>query len=643
MAHENEPSKPIQPSALPEAAQLPAAPLSGAPVPGAQLPAPSTAPDALYPSGRITSGSQQNRQQRAGSVLIVVVLMVATAALILVFIGMSRFAGEDTSSDLTGQIVPAIPITEPIPGTVPGVEEPEPPLPIVDATNDGTVGFDTRVPVTFRVTGDANGSVWNVVVSEPYDVTELVVASSDYNEAPPEGVRFVGFDLEMTLASSPIEPLSTGAIVEWEILAGLATQAYSPGSIAEAPSCGTVPNEFNNFAPAFVGGTLSGLVCIPTMLSEDISETVVGIVLQVGDERVVFSRNGRTPDAAQITESLGITSATERGYDAPVPLELNGVFTEAAGSTWNVSVGEPTDITDQVLAYNAYNDDPPPEFAYAGFDVGLTLASADAVPINTLFAIEWEVIGGKTLRVYDIGTVEGVYGCGSIEDGLDSATDLFVGGTVSGQMCIPVPTQDLGHPDTRVAISVAGERTVFGPIGPIPAPAALVPQGGPSALDGQHSYREPVAVQLDSEDSSGPVWIATVSQWNDITDSLVVDSLFNEPPAPGFAFVGFDLELLLESAKTSPQAPGTLLRGEVLGGETLQVHRSSSVGNLLGCGVIADRFDSDVEVQIGGSITGTVCIPVPIADLENADTRFALNTPGGRVVFGAANAEDPAG
>lgn len=166
----------------------------------------------------------------------------------------------------------------------------------------------------------------------------------------------------------------------------------------------------------------------------------------------------------------GIVSADGKGtradplpYDTPVVLEWN-VFGDADGSKWETSVGAPRDMTAEVLSGD-FNQEPPDGVVYAGFPVSITLLEAQKEPLSAGFNFSWEILGGATAAAYEIGTVEtDAFGCGLVENDFDIFAEVFVGGTVEGTVCIPIPADDLGHPDTQVAMHFFDDsRAVFGP------------------------------------------------------------------------------------------------------------------------------------------------------------------------------------
>jgi len=148
------------------------------------------------------------------------------------------------------------------------------------------------------------------------------------------------------------------------------------------------------------------------------------------------------------------------GGETPVVFD---VFGDADGSRWNVTIGELTDITETVLAENQFNDPPPEGVIFAGFSVEMTLVEADKEPLSAGFNFSFEVLGGATSAVYDPGTIETEsFGCGVTPDAFDDFAEVFVGGTLTGTVCIPIPTEDVADPGTRVAMNFGEGRVHFG-------------------------------------------------------------------------------------------------------------------------------------------------------------------------------------
>lgn len=151
-------------------------------------------------------------------------------------------------------------------------------------------------------------------------------------------------------------------------------------------------------------------------------------------------------------------------FDQPVDVTWAS-FGDGDGSVWTTTIGPPRDITDQVLATNQFNDPPPDGVRFVGFEAELTLVEATKEPLAPAFNFSWEILGGATARVYGPTTIETPsFGCGVTPNSFDDFDEVFAGGTLTGTVCVPIPTEDLDHPDTRVSLNFSdGDRAIFGP------------------------------------------------------------------------------------------------------------------------------------------------------------------------------------
>jgi len=499
-------------------------------------------------------------------------------------------------------------------------------------TREDPLAYDATVPVEFSVFGDADGSIWNMRITPPRDLTAEVMAENSFNDAPPEGVLFAGFDVEMTLASAGKEPLSPGFNFNWEILGGATSAVYESSTIDDIFGCGVSPNEFDRFSEVFLAGTLSGTVCIP-LPAEDLNSPDTFVAMNFGGDRLVFATDGARPDPVEVAGGSEGPSGTALGYGAEVPVTFS-TFGDADQSVWNVTVSPPLDIGAAILEANQLNDPPPDGVTFVGFEVQMTLASADKEPLSPGFNFTWEILGGATSAVYESGTIDGLFGCGVASDEFDDFAEVFVGGTVSGVVCIPVPTEDLGHPDTQVAMNFSGDRITFSEGGPTPPPAALTPGEGVAGVGSALAFGSTVDLTWDTlGDADGSAWSTTISNWRDITADVAAENPFNDPPPEGAIYVGFDVEMTLIQADKEPLSAGFNFSWEVLGAATNRVYGTDTIGEGFGCGVTPTDFDNFAEVFSGGTLSGTVCIPLTAADFADPGTRVAMNFSGDRITF----------
>lgn len=342
---------------------------------------------------------------------------------------------------------------------------------LADGSRDRPFAFEEEVPVVWSTFGDADGSVWNTTVGSPRDIGTEVVAENDFNDPAPTGVVFLGFDVSMTLVGASKEPLSPGFNFSWEVNGGSTLAVYDASTVEAASfGCGVTPEEFGDFDEVLLGGTISGTVCIPVP-AEDATDVSTQVVMNFfGSDRLVFSASGMAGGTPMQVPEPGLVTIGDGGvgpgslldpypYGEPVDVEFES-FGDADKSVWAVTVARPRDITAEVAVENQFNDPPPAGVLFVGFDVTLTLQSAEAEPLSAGFNFSWNVLGGASGTVFTESTL--ALGCGVVSNDFDDFAEVLVGGSVSGTVCVPVTAGDLDAPGTLVAMSfVDGERIAF--------------------------------------------------------------------------------------------------------------------------------------------------------------------------------------
>lgn len=119
--------------------------------------------------------------------------------------------------------------------------------------HEGTSLYDARSNPAPVGTAAEIGDGWSFSVDGPAtDITDAVLAENQFNEAPPEGYRFVGVPVTYTYNGS--EPTGQAFLVT--------TSAVGSANTALRGSCGVVPGGIDTFAEIVPGGSLSGTFCV---------------------------------------------------------------------------------------------------------------------------------------------------------------------------------------------------------------------------------------------------------------------------------------------------------------------------------------------------------------------------------------------
>ena len=308
-------------------------------------------------------------------------------------------------------------------------------------TRDDPVAVGESFLFEISTWGDADGSVWELtVLGSGADITDAVLDENMFNDPPEAGSSFYGVPIRLVLASANKEPLSPWINITFDMFGPAAMQIYDEMNA----SCGVVPNEFNDLTEVFVGGAIEGMFCFA--LPQDEIDSGPMMSVEAADDRLYWSTSGGQPTDAP-SEFQGSTftpdgsgAVGERSNPAPLgtPHDLTlDTFGDADKSVWQITVTGPgSDITDAVLAENQFNDPPQDGHIFFGVPVELTLVEANKEPLAPWLNIIFDMFGPASLKIFDSGQ------CGTIPNSLDDLTEVFAGGTLAGQICFTIPTQD---------------------------------------------------------------------------------------------------------------------------------------------------------------------------------------------------------
>lgn len=268
---------------------------------------------------------------------------------------------------------------------------------------------------------------------------------------------FAGFEVTMTLASATTDTVLIGDDIRWEIVVTSAASVYPRPTFDFDNGCGGYRDPLARNAELLVGGSVSGLVCIPVP-AEYFDHPDTQVWLNLNGDRTAFVAGGATPPAVDL-EPGGGPAAVGEPLAAGVPVEVTA-RTLQGDSTWIATVGPLRDLTEELVAQDVFSilDR---GHRYVGFDVEMTLSPEAPEVSRALIEISWEILGGDSLSVYRTETTS-VAPCGDFRDRWER-TEVGPGGTVSGIVCFQVTERDLDHPDTRPSLDAGGRRYTFSP------------------------------------------------------------------------------------------------------------------------------------------------------------------------------------
>ncbi len=267
------------------------------------------------------------------------------------------------------------------------------------------------------------GGGWRLQVTDFVpDATDLIMGEFEFNEPPPAGSAFT--IVTVNLGYYGLEDPKT--TFEPTIA------AVGGNNVELESSCGLIPDELPLFVDIFSGGVVSGNICFTTTPADLAGFQLYAIGDFFSDAGDVFLEAATAEGADPLPSLKGAQTgaqATPPRLD-PAPLGT----TQDLGEGWSVSVtGAARDITTLVRDENPYNEAPPPGFAFIGVDVTYTF---DGPGSDAAFTITSSAVDDLNVQLSSE--------CGLVPNAIDSFSDVFSGGSVSGVLCFVAPIDSTG-------------------------------------------------------------------------------------------------------------------------------------------------------------------------------------------------------
>ncbi len=269
------------------------------------------------------------------------------------------------------------------------------------------------------------GAVDAVVLATQPDATEVVLADNEFNEEPAPGNRFVIWRVAVANVGDEPTPL----------IAELSFSVVGPSAVAYDASsyCGVIPDEFDAFREVFPGGRVEGNLCWE-VADEDADDLVLLIdEFALSGDRAVFA-------AADSDVALAVDYPIPAVPDTDGPLGSRGnplpLGETVTVADWNIAVtGVIEDATAVVLGENTFNEPPADgrQFFIVAIEATYDGAASDMLFASTLF----NVVGSRAV------SYTGADSCGVVPNELDAFSEVFPGGTVAGNLCWSVHSDDV--------------------------------------------------------------------------------------------------------------------------------------------------------------------------------------------------------
>lgn len=306
------------------------------------------------------------------------------------------------------------------------------------------------------------------------------------------------------------------------------------------------------------------------------------------------------------TEPDDSVTETTFGFEEPLEGEIAGAPAGATGTRdnpvpagevanigggWRLQVLSVTpDATAAVMEHNQFNEPPPAGSAYTLVRVALGYYGLDD-PQSTF---------NPTISAVGSANIELPMECGPAPDELELFTELFAGGVIEGNLCyLTTPADIAGLQLYAIGDFFEGSEVFMAaasPSGAAPLTSLRGPQPG-AAATANRLAPTPIGTTADV----GEGWSLTVNApARDITDEVLAENQFNEPPPPGFRFIGVDVTYAFDG--TGSDSVFTVDTGAVA---------DTNVRLSFECGSIPTPLDEFTDVFAGGELSGLLCFVVP--------------------------------
>ena len=300
--------------------------------------------------------------------------------------------------------LPAPPPVGP-PPPPPAAPPPPPPPPVSTRENPVPVGTAAVLSDGWRLT----------VLSVTPNATAQVLEENRFNDPPAPGFQFFIATVRVTYTGSGSDTFSDSRL-----------RALGPSSVSYSTysdnRCGVIPNDFPSLTEVFSGGTISGNVCWSVKSSDAAALVMFDDEPYEASDRVWFTLTGLPPPPAAPPPPPPPPVSTREN---PVPVGTAAVLSDG----WRLTVLSVTpNATAQVLEENRFNDPPAPGFQFFIATVRVTYTGSGS---DTFSDSRLRALGPSSVSYSTYSDNR----CGVIPNDFPSLTEVFSGGTISGNVC----------------------------------------------------------------------------------------------------------------------------------------------------------------------------------------------------------------
>lgn len=298
-------------------------------------------------------------------------------------------------------------------------------------------------------------------------------------------------------------------------------------------------------------------------------------------------------DLAEALESAGLAGTR----DDPVPAGTAAPVGQ--GFTVSIDAVDP-DAYDAVQAGGGWASEPAAGNQLVMIDVTVGYAGEEE-PVD-VGSVSFTAVGGTS------GVGADLFGCSGLDTELESYnTGLMNGGVASGSICGEVPSADVAGMVLSVGVNFSDSSVFFDPATTGASTSPVVGASGPQP-DGDLTDDRVDPIPVGTATDIGEGWTITVNGVDPDAAGTLAANEFNDPAAPGSAYVLVDVSLQYDGEES---ASATAVELRLVG--------DSNVASRSGCSVSWDaELDRWADVFTGGTLTGEVCFEIPAGDVASA-------------------------
>lgn len=202
-----------------------------------------------------------------------------------------------------------------------------------------------------------------------------------------------------------------------------------------ATGCGNMPNQsFFGSTEVFSGGMQSVVSCFSASPTAFPADPVISFSVGFSDRSVFIDADSPAATPTSVVGSTGPSPDGALTDDRNAPAALGTALD--IGDGWTLTInGSNLDAEADVIAASDFNDPAPDGQVYVLIDTTIAYDGDEAS--GSLFSVDLNLVGDSNVSANDSCSAS------SLPDEIDTFADIFPGGSVSGNLCFLVDSNDV--------------------------------------------------------------------------------------------------------------------------------------------------------------------------------------------------------